>query len=123
MSFGGGYSTFTVGGSVNAFRFRLLGAGVNEVFELGGWRLWVDSSTGNLRIKGTDPTSAADGFSVGPGVPSSTFANLPAGPPIGTMARCTNLSAAPTFGAVAAGGGVFSGFVIWNGANWTVFGV
>ena len=123
LNFGGGYSTFTVGGSVNAFRFRLLGAGVNEVFELGGWRLWVDSSTGNLRIKGTDPTSATDGFSVGPGVPSSTFANLPAGPPIGTMARCTNLSVAPAFGAVAAGGGVFSGFVIWNGVGWTVCGV
>jgi hypothetical protein len=123
LNFGGGYSTFTVGGSANAFRFRLLGSGVNELFELGGWRLWVDSATGNLRIKGTDPTSATDGFSVGPGVPVVTFANLPAGAPVGTMARCTDLTVPPVFGAVAAGGGGFSGFVIWNGANWTVCGV
>lgn len=123
LNFGGGYSTFTVGGSVNAFRFRLIGSGVNEVFELGGWRLWVDSSTGNLHIKGTDPTSAADGFSVGPGVPVVTFANLPAGAPVGTVARCTNLLVPPAFGAVAAGGGINAGFVIWNGSNWTVCGV
>lgn len=123
FDFGGGYSTFTVGNNVNAFRFRLIGSGVNEVFELGGWRLWVDSATGNLHIKGTDPTSAGDGFVVGPGVPVSTFAALPAGPPIGTMARCTNLLAPPAFGAVAAGGGLNAGFVIWNGSNWTVCGV
>jgi hypothetical protein len=124
FDFGGGYSTFTVGNSVNAFRFRLLGAGVNEVFELGGWRLWVDSATGNLRIKGTDPVSTTDGNSLGPGVFVGTFATLPVAPPIGTMARCTDLILAPAWGAVIGfGGGFFSGFLIWNGANWTVIGV
>ena len=124
FDFGGGYSTFTVGNSVNAFRFRLLGAGVNEVFELGGWRLWVDSATGNLRINGTDPVSATDGNSLGPGVFVGTFATLPVAPPIGTMVRCTNLGAAslPWSTVVVAGGGVFSAFLIWNGVNWTTIG-
>jgi hypothetical protein len=124
FDFGGGYSTFTVGNSVNAFRFRLLGAGVNEVFELGGWRLWVDSATGNLRIKGTDPVSTTDGNSLGPGVFVGTFATLPVAAPIGTMVRCTDLGAAslPWSTVVVAGGGVFSAFLIWNGVNWTTIG-
>ena len=124
FDFGGGYSTFTVGNSVNAFRFRLLGAGVNEVFELGGWRLWVDSATGNLRINGTDPVSATDGNSLGPGVFVGTFATLPVAPPVGTMVRCTDLGAAslPWSTVVVAGGGVFSAFLIWNGVNWTTIG-
>jgi hypothetical protein len=87
-----------------------------------GYRLWVNSQTGNLHVSSSEPTDSNNGLSVGPGVQSSTFASLPVAPPVGTMARCTNLSVAPAFGAVAAGGGPFSGFVIWNGVNWTVCG-
>lgn len=123
FDYGNGYGQINVGGSVNAFRFKLLPFADGETFEINSWKFWVDSAFGTLRIKGTDPANAADGFRVGPGTDSFTFANLPAGAPVGYMARCTNLSVAPVFGAVAAGGGVFSGFVIWNGGAWTVCGV
>ena len=123
FDFGNGYGQINVGGSVNAFRFKLLPFADGETFEINGWKFWVDSAAGTLRIKGTDPANATDGFRVGPGVDSFTFANLPAGAPLGYMARCTNLLVAPAFGAVAAGGGVNAGFVIWNGAAWTVCGV
>lgn len=123
FDFGNGFGQVNVGGSVNAFRFKLLPFADGETFEINSWKFWVDSAFGTLRIKGTDPANAADGFRVGPGTDSFTFANLPAGAPVGYMARCTNLSVAPVFGAVAAGGGGFSGFVIWNGGAWTVCGV
>jgi hypothetical protein len=130
FDFAAGYGRFDTTALVDAFRFFTLplitvfpAFANTPIARFGGYRLWVNSQSGNLHISTTDPADSSDGLSIGPGVRSSTFANLPVAPPVGTMARCTNLSVAPVFGAVAAGGGGFSGFVIWNGANWTVCGV
>jgi hypothetical protein len=122
--FGGGTATFTVANQLNAFRFRYLGPGIDEVFELGSWRFWVDTS-GNLRIKGLDPAFGTDGFSLGPGVFVGTFASLPVSPPVGTMVQCTDVSPFTLAWGdiVAVGGFILSRFLIWNGTNWTVIGV
>ena len=130
FDFASGYGRFDTTALVDAFRFFTLplvtvfpAFANTPIARFDGYRLWVNSQSGNLHISTTDPINSSDGLSIGPGVRSSTFAALPVAPPVGTMARCTDLSVAPVFGAVAAGGAGFSGFVIWNGANWTVCGV
>jgi len=130
FDFASGYGRFDTTLLADAFRFYALPLVTifpvidnTSILRLESSRLWVNSNTGNLQISGSDPINSGDGLPIGPGVSSHTFATLPASRPVGTMARCTDLSVAPAFGAVAAGGGVFAGFVIWNGANWTVCGV
>lgn len=110
-------------GNTNAFRFRQSAiASVDSIFEYDGWRTWVDDTNANLMIKGTDPTTPTDGFSVGPGLLSYTVANLPVGAPVGYMAIVTNHNALPVWGAAPVGGGVFTAAVInWGGA-WTIIG-
>lgn len=123
FDFGGGYAKFNVGGSINAFRFRLLPFSDGEVFEINGWRTWVDASFLTLRIKGLDPVNSGDGLAIGPGVDSFTYANLP-GAPIGYVVQCIDIVFPMTFGDIVnMGGGSFAAFIIWNGTNWTVCGV
>ena len=110
--------------NANAFRFRGFPlAGVNSIFEIDQWRTWVQTATGQMRIKGTDPASAGDGYSLGPGLDSYTVATLPAGAPVGYMAIVTNQLGAPVWGAAPTPGGALSCAVIhWGGGTWTVFG-
>ena len=127
FDFGGGYATFTVGNSVDLFKFRNSPAVPEGIIQIGVQRIWIAPTLGdsNLRIKTfSDPLTVFDGLPIGPGVDSKIFAQLPVSPPIGTMVRCTDLILAPAWGAVIGfGGGFFSGFLIWNGANWTTIGV
>jgi len=108
----------------NAFRFRtLVAGGTFPIFEMQGWRIWLDNTTANLRVKSTDPASQSDGLSVGPGLDSYTVATLPVGPPTGTMAIVTDNNAIPVWGAAPAGGGLFKCAVIhWGAGAWTIIG-
>lgn len=111
-------------GNTNAFRFRQSAiAGIDSILEYDGIRTWVDDTTGNLLLKGTEPASPSDGFSVGPGLLSYTVANLPVGAPLGYMAIVTNHNALPVWGAAPVAGGIFTAAVIhWGGGSWTIIG-
>lgn len=122
--FGDGPWQLDFTGNTNAFRFRQSAvASVDSIFEYDGWRTWVDDTNANLMLKGTDPATPTDGFSVGPGLLSYTVANLPTGAPLGYMAIVTNHNALPVWGAAPVGGGVFTAAVIhWGGGSWTIIG-
>ena len=111
-------------GNTNAFRFRQSAiAGIDSILEYDGIRTWVDDTTGNLLLKGTEPASPSDGFSVGPGLLSYTVATLPAGAPLGYMAIVTDHILPPTWGGAIAGGGANTCAVIhWGGGSWTIIG-
>lgn len=81
-------------------------------------RLWVKAST--------VPTGTADGLLLGPGVRTVTWATRPAAPVVGTMVYMTDVPGfgPPAWGSnVTGGGGPWVAFIVWNGTNWTVFGV
>lgn len=81
-------------------------------------RLWVKAST--------VPTGTADGLLLGPGVRTVTWATRPAAPVVGTMVYMTDVPGfgPPAWGSnVTGGGGLWVAFIVWNGTNWTVFGV
>lgn len=112
--------------NTNAFRFRQsLDVNIQSIFQYDVWRTWVDNVSGNLLLKGTDPATSSDGFSVGPGVLSYTVATLPAGAPLGYMAKVTDGRTFPaqTWGDVIVGLGGTARFVIHTGGNvWTIIG-
>ena len=122
--FGDGPWQIDFTGNTNAFRFRQSAvASVDSIFEYDGWRTWVDDTNANLMLKGTDPATPTDGFSVGPGLLSYTVANLPTGAPLGYMAIVTNHNALPIWGVAPVAGGVFTAAVIhWGGGSWTIIG-
>lgn len=110
--------------NTNAFRFRQsLDVNIQSIFQYDVWRTWVDNTTGNLLLKGTDPATSSDGFSVGPGLLSYTVATLPAGAPLGYMAIVTDNNAVPVWGNGIAGGGANTCAVIhWGGGVWRIIG-
>jgi hypothetical protein len=83
-------------------------------------RVWANAN--NVYTFNVTPASITDGYIVGPGCDTLTFANLPAAPPVGTRVLCTDCVVNAWGAQVLVGGGAFKRFVIWDGAFWTVFG-
>ena len=83
-------------------------------------RVWGDSN--NVYTLDSTPLNVTDGWVVGPGCKTFTVATLPAGAPVGTRVRCTNCFE-NAWGAILTIAGPWDRFLIWNGANWTIFGV
>ena len=83
-------------------------------------RVWANAN--NVYTFNVTPASITDGYIVGPGCETLTFANLPAAPPVGTRVLCTDCVVNAWGAQVLVGGGAFKRFVIWDGAFWTVFG-
>jgi len=84
-------------------------------------RVWANAN--NVYTFNVTPANITDGYIVGPGCETLTFANLPASPPVGTRVLCKDCAVNIWGAQVIVGGGVFSRFIIWDGAFWTVFGV
>ena len=83
-------------------------------------RVWGD--TNNVYTLNSTPANVTDGWVVGPGCETFTVATLPAGAPVGTRVRCTNCFE-NAWGAFLTIAGPWDRFIIWNGTNWTIFGV
>lgn len=83
-------------------------------------RVWGD--TNNIYTLNSTPINVTDGWVVGPGCETFTVATLPAGAPVGTRVRCTNCFE-NAWGAILTIAGPWDRFLIWNGTNWTIFGV
>jgi len=84
-------------------------------------RVWANAN--NVYTYDNTPLNITDGYIVGPGCDTLTFANLPAAPPVGTRVLCTDCVVNIWGAIVVAGGGAFRRFIIWTGTDWTVFGV
>lgn len=92
-------------------------------------RVWGNSDN-NVYTFNATPASGTDGYLVGPGVEVLTYANLPVSPPVGTRVRVTDSTNSPPVNIwevwgdiVTGGGGLFSYFITWDGANWRIFGL
>jgi hypothetical protein len=83
-------------------------------------RVWGDAN--NVYTLDSTPINVTDGWVVGPGCETYTVATLPASAPVGTRVRCTNCFE-NAWGAFLTIAGPWDRFLIWNGANWTIFGV
>lgn len=83
-------------------------------------RVWGD--TNNIYTLNSTPINVTDGWVVGPGCETFTVATLPAGAPVGTRVRCTNCFE-NAWGDILTIAGPWDRFLIWNGTNWTIFGV